>query len=93
MGVRRQMGVRELARAEARMATGGKGSATAIEIVANIRAMELAIDEATTADVFGEAQLLAIHQRLMGQDPLPDPMTRHGRSSTSSLRTRSSRVR
>lgn len=65
-----QMGVRELARAEARMETGGQGSVTAVEIVANIRAMELAIDEATTANAFGEAQLLAIHQRLMEHDPL-----------------------
>lgn len=64
-----QMGVRELARAEARMETGGKGSATAVEIVANIRAMEVAIEEATTADTFGEEQLLAIHQRLMEHDP------------------------
>ena len=66
-----QMGVRELARAEARMESGGKGGATAVEIVANIRAMELAIDEATTADTFGEEQLLAIHQRLMEHDPRP----------------------
>jgi len=66
-----QMGVRELARAEARMETGGKGSVTAVEIVASIRAMELAIDEATTAHTFGEEQLLAVHQRLMGHDPRP----------------------
>ncbi len=65
-----QMGVRELARAEARMESGGKGSATAVEIVANIRAMELAIDEATTMGLFGDEQLLAIHRRLMAHDPL-----------------------
>lgn len=66
-----QMGVRELARAEARMETGGKGSATAVEIVANIRAMEVAIEEATKAQRFGEEQLLEIHQRLMEHDSQP----------------------
>lgn len=60
-----QMGVRELARAEARMETGGRRSPTAIEIVANIGAMETAITEAATAPRFGEEQLLAIHRRLM----------------------------
>lgn len=64
-----QMGVRELARAEARMEAGGKGSTTAIEIISNIRAMEVAIDEASKATGFGEEQLLAIHQRLMEHDP------------------------
>lgn len=64
-----QMGARELARAEARMEVGGKGSATAVEIVSNIRAMEVAIEEAAKASIFGEEQLLAIHRRLMEHDP------------------------
>jgi Fic family protein len=64
-----QMGVRELARAEARMESGGRGSATAVEIVANIRAMEVAIEEAARVALFGEAELLAIHRRLMEHDP------------------------
>lgn len=64
-----QMGVRELARVEARMEGGGKGSATAIEIVSNIRAMEVAIEEATRVGLFGEVELLAIHRRLMEHDP------------------------
>ncbi len=51
-----QMGVRELARAEARIEAGGKGSATAIE-------------EAARASSFGEEQLLAIHRKLMEHDP------------------------
>ncbi|MGE0761275.1 MAG: Fic family protein [Pirellulaceae bacterium] len=66
-----QMGVRELARAEARMETGGKRSATAVEIVANIDAMETAVNEAATSERFGEQQLLRIHQRLMEHDPRP----------------------
>ncbi|MGH7658276.1 MAG: Fic family protein [Gemmatimonadales bacterium] len=60
-----QMGVRELARAEARMETGRRRSATAAEILANIAAMEAAIAEAARAGRFGEAEILAIHRRLM----------------------------
>lgn len=56
----------DLARAEARMETGGRASRTAVEILANIRAMEHAVTEAAAVPRFGEAQLLAIHHRLMG---------------------------
>ena len=45
-----QMGVRELAHAEARAETGGKASPAALEIMANVDAMELAIHEATHVD-------------------------------------------
>ena len=62
------MGVRELARAEARMETGGRRSARAAGILANISAMETAIAEAASASRFGEAETLAIHQRLMEND-------------------------
>ena len=40
-----QLGVAELARAEARMESGGKVSSTALGIMANINAMQLAIDD------------------------------------------------
>ena len=63
-----QMGVRELARAEARMETGGRRSATAVEIVANIDAMETAVNEAAKSELFGEEELLRIHRRLMEYD-------------------------
>lgn len=63
-----QMGVRDLARAEARMETGGRRSDTAVEIVANIGAMETAITDAAMAERFGEEQLIAIHRRLMEND-------------------------
>lgn len=63
-----QMGVRELARAEARMETGGKGSQTAIDILDNVDAMELAIAEAANKDRFGQESILAIHRRLMTHD-------------------------
>lgn len=66
-----RMGVRELARAEARMETGGRRSSTANEILANMAAMETAISEAAAAEHFGEDQLLLIHQRLMEHAPHP----------------------
>ena len=66
-----QLGVRELARAEARMETGGRRSQTAVEILANMAAMETAISEAAAVERFGEAELLAIHRRLMGPDRNP----------------------
>lgn len=60
-----QMGVRELARAEARMETGGRRSQTAAEVLANMSAMETAITEAAAVPQFGEREILAIHKRLM----------------------------
>jgi len=60
-----QLGARELARAEARVESGQKASALAIEILANIDAMALAVEEASAADRFGVGQIVAIHQRLM----------------------------
>jgi Fic family protein len=60
-----QLGVRELARAEARMETGGKAGPTALEVMDNIGAMELAVEEAATVPRFGPDQVLAIHRRLM----------------------------
>lgn len=66
-----QMAVRDLARAEARMETGGKQRRTAVEILANIAAMETAITETAAVQRFGEEEILAIHQRLMQHDPRP----------------------
>jgi Fic family protein len=64
-----QIGVRELARAEARMETGGKVGSTAIEIIGNINAMELAIEEAAAVEVFRPEQILAIHGKLLEHAP------------------------
>jgi Fic family protein len=66
-----QLGVRELARAEARLETGGSAGPTAVQILANIDAMQLAVDEAATADRFGVPQIVAIHTRLMAGAPNP----------------------
>jgi Fic family protein len=60
-----QLGVRELARAEARMETGRTASATASEVLANIDAMTLALEEASLAERFGVPEIMAIHHRLM----------------------------
>lgn len=60
-----RMDVRELARAEAKVESGGKVGATAAEILANIDAMELAIEEAASTDKFSIDDINAIHARLM----------------------------
>ncbi len=64
-----QVGVRELARAEARVEGGGRASQTAIDILANIDAMELAIREAASVKRFGVKQIVTIHHRLMQNAP------------------------
>lgn len=64
-----QVGVRELARGEARADTGRHVGQTTAEILANIDAMELAIEEAVAASRFGREQVLAIHHRLMEAAP------------------------
>ncbi len=61
-----QLGLRELARAEARVETGGKAGATALEVLANIDAMELAVTEAVRRERFGVPEIIAVHRRLMG---------------------------
>lgn len=64
-----QVGVRELARAEAKVETGQHVGPTALEVLANIDAMQLAVDAATHADVFTVEQITAIHARLMTNAP------------------------
>ncbi|MFN2315657.1 MAG: Fic family protein [Gemmatimonadales bacterium] len=66
-----QMGVRELARAEARMETGGRRSQTAAEVLANVAAMETAISEAAAVPHFGTTEIQEIHRRLMEHDANP----------------------
>ena len=61
-----QLGVRELARAEARAESGITPGSTATEVLANIDAMVLAIDHAVEAQPFAKSDILAIHRRLLG---------------------------
>lgn len=62
-----QMDVRGLARAEARMESGGKVSTTAAEILSNIDAMQLAIADAASSTGFTPTEILAIHRQLMAR--------------------------
>jgi len=66
------LGARALARAEARSDPGEKITQTAHEILANIDAMELAIDQAAATDRFTLADIVAIHRRLMLAGPMPN---------------------
>jgi Fic family protein len=60
-----QTGVRELARAEAKAEAGQKVGETARQVLGNIDAMQLAMEEATAVERFGTAEIVAIHRRLM----------------------------
>lgn len=62
-----QVGVRELARAEARAESGMKSGTTAAEVLANIDAMTLAVDQAADTQWFSETEIVAIHKRLFEQ--------------------------
>lgn len=60
-----QVGVKELAKAEARITSGSHANGTAVEVLANIDAMILALDEASRVKRFGKREIVAIHARLM----------------------------
>ncbi len=64
-----QLGVRELARAEGRIESGSRANSTALEILANIDAMEFAIHEAATVEPFSIEEIVAIQRRLMESGP------------------------
>jgi Fic family protein len=62
-----QVGVRELARAEAKLETGRTPGPSASAIIANIEAMESAIEAGAALDAFRMAGILEIHRRLMAR--------------------------
>ena len=66
-----QLGVRELARAEAKSANGEGVAPTAREIIGNIAAMELAISQAAATRTLKRGDILSIHRRLMEASPTP----------------------
>jgi Fic family protein len=66
-----QVDVRDLARAEARAETSRKVASTALEVLANIDAMQFAIDGAAATASLTPAQVHAIHHRLMIFSPRP----------------------
>lgn len=65
-----QVDIRQLARAESKMETGGKGSPTVLEVLRNIGAMQLAVEQATEADSIGIKHIAEIHQKLMAGAPM-----------------------
>lgn len=64
-----QVGIRQIARAESRMETGGRAAATVLEVLGNIDAMQLAIEDAATSDRLSVEHLSDIHRRLMANAP------------------------
>lgn len=60
-----QLDARELARAEATLDTRGRVSDTAREVIANIDAMILAVENAASVENFEQRDVLEIHQKLM----------------------------
>ena len=64
-----QVGIRQLARAESKIETGGKASSTILEVLGNIDAMQLAVDDAATAEQIGIEHLVEIHRKLMANAP------------------------
>jgi len=66
-----QLDVRDLARAEVRIETGGNASPSALEILANVDAMDLAISRAAENHRITTADITQIHQTLMASAPNP----------------------
>jgi len=64
-----QVGIRDLARAESRIETGGKASSTILEVLGNIDAMQLAVDDAASVEHIGIDHLAEIHRKLMANAP------------------------
>ena len=64
-----QIGVREFARAEAKAESGIRPSSTAMELLANIDAMVLAVDDAAGVERFGVDEIIAIHRHLLERAP------------------------
>lgn len=64
-----QVGVRQLARAEWKMETGAWASPTALEVLGNIDAMQLAVEQAANTDAIGVKHITEIHRKLMVNAP------------------------
>lgn len=64
-----QVGIRQLARAESKADMGGKVSPAILEVLGNIDAMQLAVDEASSAQSIRVSHIVAIHRKLMTNAP------------------------
>jgi Fic family protein len=67
-----QVDARVLARSEVRNDTGQKASSTALEILANIDAMQAAIENATEKEQIDLSQIVDIHRILMAASERPE---------------------
>ncbi len=64
-----QADARSLARAEAKLETGGRAGPETLEMLANIDAMQLAIEQASAEHELSLEQILAIHRALLERTP------------------------
>jgi len=64
-----QVGIRQLARAESKLDAGGTASATVLEVLGNIEAMQMAVDEASRAERIELEHVVEIHKKLMTNAP------------------------
>jgi len=64
-----QVGIRQLARAQSKLETAGGVSASVREVLGNIDAMQLAVDEAAAATAIDQDHLIRIHSTLMESAP------------------------
>jgi Fic family protein len=67
-----QVDARTLARAEVQANGGRSIGATVVEVMANIEAMQLAVEEAVAVDAVMPEHLIAIHDVLLKRSPHPD---------------------
>jgi len=64
-----QVGIQQIARAEVQVETGGRVGPTVLEVVGNIDAMELAVQQAAMSVELGVAHICEVHRRLMVHSP------------------------
>lgn len=63
------VGIRQIARSELKLTTGGGASGTVKEVLGNIEAMQLAVDDASSVEKIGIEHIINIHERLMMSAP------------------------
>lgn len=64
-----QVGVRQLAHSESKLETGGRASSTVREVLGNIDAMQMAVDEAARVERIDPEHIIDIHSLLMATAP------------------------
>jgi Fic family protein len=64
-----QVGIRQLARSESKLDTGRKAPSTVLEVLGNIDAMQLSVDEAAHAERIELEDIIEIHTKLMSNAP------------------------